>query len=130
MTVHTQNPERSDILVELWRFHHCTESKTVVNAGASAMTLKAGLPMDDNVPVDAGDEANTDGLLADTHVIPAGESKKVLVISKAPVTCRADGIQALDKDGAALATATIQATLEALDFVFRDEPETTEQQTT
>jgi len=125
-----KRPVQSDILLNYFADTFNFESLTVTNAGATDLELDAGYPMDANVPVVAGGEANTDGILLDSHTIPAGESKQVNVLQRGPATCRTPGIVATDTAGAALNTATIQTALEALDIVFRDDPTNTEQQTT
>jgi hypothetical protein len=125
-----QLPMQSDILINLYSNAFNLESKLVANAGATEMVLVAGAPMDDNVPVEDGGEANTDGLLMDSHRIPAGESKAVAVLARGPATCRTAGVPVLDWEDDTLVPATIITAMEALGVVFRDEPETTETQTT
>jgi hypothetical protein len=108
------------------------EQKTVSNSSGEEMVLSAGYPMDDNVPVVDGQEANTDGLLIEKVVIPDGESRKVAVLARGPATINRDALPTTDYTGDAFNVGTIATALGNLSpkVIVRREPTTQEIQTT
>ncbi len=107
------------------------ESKAVTNSGDATITLLAGYPMDDNVPVLAATIANTDGIVAVETDIEAGETVKVPVIVRGNIIINKAKLPATDIAGDTLTNATLAAKLATLTgFVVRDEPDQTLEQTT
>lgn len=105
------------------------ETKTVTNSGETDMDLAPGYPMDDNVPVVAANIANTDGLLADRLVIPAGESRQAAVVARGDVVVIKDGLPTADYAGDAINMTNFASAVTALGFVVRTEPDAEEQTT-
>lgn len=98
------------------------ESKEVENATGDDIELAAGHPMDDNVPVEAGDEANCDGLVVQAVTIPAGDTVKVGVISRFAVINR-DALPTVDHLGEDYDMDALGTAIEALEGVrVRREP--------
>jgi hypothetical protein len=99
----------------------CRETKSVVNGTADDITLEAGHPMNDNVPVVAGQEAQTDGLVVEKVTVFAGTTQKVAVVARQAVINR-DALPENDYAGDALNLGTIATALTALTFIVRREP--------
>lgn len=110
----------------------CRESKEIDNSlGTEILSLPAGYPMDDNVPIEASDIANCDGLLLQPCAVPAGEKLKVAVMARGEVVINKDALPTTYYDTAgAINMTTFQTTLEALGFIVRLEPPTQGEQTT
>jgi len=99
------------------------ESKTVTNSTGSEITLEVGYPMDDNVPVTSGSEANTDGLLLEHCVLENGASKKLPVLARGPSAINGDALPAADYAGSSFTLATVKSTVEALGIQVKEEPD-------
>lgn len=98
------------------------ESKSVENSTETGIELAAGHPMDGNVPVEAGGEANTDGLVIQPITIPAGETVKVGVVSRF-CAINGDALPTVDHLGETYNLTTVRTALEALEgVVVRREP--------
>lgn len=101
---------------------HQFDTKEVTNSGEDDLTLPVGYPMDDNIPVAASNIGNTDGLNYRHEVIPAGETRKVLVLVRGPATVNADMLPTTYYDtGGAINMGTFRTTIAALGIVSRDE---------
>lgn len=108
------------------------ESKIIDNTGGTdPIVLPAGYPMDDNVPVEASDIANTDGLLCQGCTVPAGQTLEVAVVQRGHVVINRDALPTTYYDtGGAINMTTFASTLTALGFVVRREPTTQAEQET
>jgi len=120
-----------DIVVNEYSPVFCRETKTITNSSGAVMDLVPGTPMDDNVPVIDGTEANTDGLLLERVYLENGEVAKAAVLARGPAVINQDAIPLTDYAGDTMTLATIVTALESLeDIVCREEPSLSETQDT
>lgn len=112
-----------DIVVEEYSPAFCRESKTVTNSTGAAIDLVPGHPMDDNVPVVAGDEASIDGLLMERCYLENGESAKVPVLARGPAVVNKDALPDEDYSEDALDLDDYETALLAMGIIVREEPD-------
>ena len=102
------------------------ETKVVTNGTANDWDLAPGYPMDDNVPVLGAGIADIDGLLYDRARIPAGESKKCLVLARGPAVINRDRLPTADYAGTPFVNANLVTQIADIPgiIVTRSEPDT------
>lgn len=108
----------------------CRESKTVTNSTGALLTLPAGYPMDDNVPVVQGGEAGCDGLLLETQIFEIGEVRKVAVLARGPAVINKNALPLVDRSDDTFTLATLVTALTALGIICRAEATIQGEQTT
>lgn len=130
-TAITKLAEAGEVLLSEGDQKVTRDSKEITNGTGGQITLNAGYPMDDNVPVVATGEANTDGILLASVVIEDGESIKVPVLARGPAAFIEEAIVVTDHQGVGMTLATIVTALETLEIVIgRNVPATVEEQVT
>jgi predicted membrane-bound dolichyl-phosphate-mannose-protein mannosyltransferase len=133
MAALTKGKVGGDVLQDMYHPQYCLEEKDVTNGGGSAITLTAGYPMDDNVPVLNATQGNTDGFVVQEVTIAAGKTAKVPVLVRGPGVINITAMPVLDTAGAALVVATYVAAFQAATSVVLAEviePVKQEEQTT
>jgi hypothetical protein len=134
MTVKTKKRESGDVFIreDLSRDYD-SESIVIDNtAGEEDMVLPAGTPFTDSTPTVAASISAFTGLLIKPTTVPAGEWACGAVFERGTgIVINGTHMPTVDiAAGASINMATFQTRAEALGFVWREEGEAVEEQTT
>jgi len=117
MPTFTSVKTRGELLLRFESPEYCFESTTITNGGGSAITLKVGSPVVVATGVEcvAADVANLTGITLDPVTLQAGETKKVLCLTRGPAVIKESGLPTTDFAGASFNMTNFKNAILALD---------------